>query len=110
MPGIIIGIICVFLAVILVRTLRFTPKAQPTVSGEMVSIDQDAAVHALAELVKCKTISYNDHSLEDEGEFQKLIGLLPQLYPQVFATCAVTHLPDRGLLIRWPGKSERSRQ
>ena len=70
MPGIIIGIVCAFLVVILVRTLRFTPKAQPVVSGETVSVDGDAAVHALAELVKCKTISYYDHSKEDMAIFR----------------------------------------
>lgn len=45
---------------------------------------------SLAQLVRCKTVSYNDHSLEDEGEFQKLISLLPTLYPNVFAAW---HLP-----------------
>ena len=67
MIGIIIGIIAAFVAVILVRTLRFTPKAQPEISNEEVSFDKDAAVDALAQLVRCKTISYNDHALEDDG-------------------------------------------
>ena len=51
-------------------------------------------------------MSYNDHSLEDEGEFQKLISLLPTLYPNVFGTCTFQQLPDRALLLRWPGKQE----
>ena len=106
MIGIVIAaLIAVFLAVVTVRTLRFTPKPQPRLSQEEVSFDRDAAVDALAQLVRCKTVSYNDHSLEDEAEFQKLISLLPKLYPSVMETCEFRQLPDRALLLRWPGKS-----
>ncbi len=106
MIGIVIAaLIVVFLAVVTVRTLRFTPKPQPQLSQEEVSFDRDAAVDALAQLVRCKTVSYNDHSQEDEGEFQKLISLLPKLFPNVMKTCEFRQLPDRALLLRWPGKA-----
>ena len=102
---VIAALVVVFLAVVTVRTLRFTPKPQPELSREEVRFDRDAAVDALAQLVRCKTVSYNDHSLEDEAEFQKLISLLPRLYPDVMETCEFRQLPDRALLLRWPGKS-----
>ena len=105
MTGIILGILAAFVAVILVRTLNFKPKAQPATSDGIVSFDKEAAVDALAQLVRCKTVSYNDRSLEDDGEFEKLISLLPKLYPQVFAACEFQQLPDRALLFRWPGKT-----
>ncbi len=100
----ILAAIAIFLAVILVRTLRFTPKPQPKLSEEKISFDRDAAVDALAQLVRCKTISFNDPAMEDDAEFQKLISLLPGLYPRVFDICSVRQLPDRALLLRWPGK------
>jgi len=95
----------VFVAVIAVRTASFKPKAQPELKKEDVCFDHDAAVEALTELVRCKTVSYNDHSLEDDAEFDKLISLLPTLYPRVFDVCSVNQLPDRALLMRWPGKN-----
>lgn len=107
MPGILIGIVCAFIAVILVRTLRFTPKPQSTATPDPVDFDHQAAVDALGELIRCKTISYNDHSLEDDAEFEKMIGLLPGLYPKVFETCTMQRLPDRALLLRWPGKDSQ---
>ena len=61
---------------------------------------------ALAQLVRCKTVSYNDHAMEDEGEFRKLIALLPELYPKVLRVCSFQQLPDRALLFRWRGKGE----
>ena len=91
-------------AVILIRTLCFRPKPQPEGDQEQYAFNREQAVDALAQLVRCKTVSYNDHEKEDEQEFAKLIGLLPTLYPRVFDECSVQQLPDRALLLRWPGK------
>ena len=101
-------IVLIFLAVVLVRTLRFTPKVQPVTSAEPVEFDREKAISNLAELVKCRTISYSDHSLEDDAEFEKLIAKLPGLYPNVFEKCEFWQLPDRALLFRWPGKTSDS--
>ena len=101
----ILAALLVFVAVIAVRTANFKPKAQPPISDEEVSFDKDAAISALAELVKCKTISYSDHALENDAEFEKLIGKLPALYPNVFKVCDFQQLPDRALLFKWSGKT-----
>ena len=101
---ILLGLLAVFFVVILVRAALFRPKKQTTVSPQPISFDKDKSVEALAELIRCKTISYSDPALEDDAEFQKLLDLLPGLYPRVFEVCTVTQLPDRALLLRWPGK------
>ena len=101
---IILYLILVFLVVILARTMMFKPQSEGEKVYEDVEFDRDAAVSSLAELVKCKTVSGYDPSEEDDQEFQKLIGLLPQLYPNVTKTCEMMKLPDRGLLYKWPGK------
>ena len=105
---VIAGIVILFLAVILIRTLRFTPKPQPEISQEEFHFDKDEAVCSLAQLVRCKTVSYNDPALEDNAEFDKLISLLPGLYPRVFDVCSVNQLPGRALLLRWPGKKDNA--
>ena len=99
------GFFLLLVAVLLIRAAAFRPKQQKLAAPEEVSIDQKAAVDALQQLVRCKTISYNDPALEDDAEFQKLIDLLPGLYPKVFETCSFQQLPDRALLFCWPGKS-----
>ena len=103
---VILALIAAFFALVLIRTARFKPLPQPETSDEAVSFDRDAAISNLAELVKCKTISYGDPSLEDDAEFRKLIDKLPHLYPHVFETCEFSELPDRALLFRWPGVFE----
>ena len=101
---IILALICVFFAVILIRTLNFKPKAGPAVSEEEIVFDKDKAVASLQALVRCKTISYHDSALEDNEEFEKLVAMLPELYPNVFKACEFTRMPDRGLLFKWSGR------
>lgn len=98
--------ILVFIAVIVARALAFKPKAQPIASDEAIEFDRDRAVDGLAQLVRFKTVSYSDHTLEDDAEFEALIEALPKLYPNVFNTCEFARLPDRALLFRWKGKAE----
>ena len=95
----------ILIAVIIIRTLNFKPKAQPLVSNEEIDFNKDKAVESLRELVRCKTVSYRDSSLEDNTEFEKLISLLPKLYPNVFKTCSFDILEDRALLFFWKGKN-----
>ena len=105
MIGIVILILVLaFVAVLLIRTLNFKPKPGPAVSDEEIVFDKDKAVSSLQALVRCKTVSYRDHSLEDDAEFEKLIAMLPELYPNVFKTCEFNRMPDRGLLFKWSGK------
>ena len=103
---VILGLLGLLLAVLLIRTLCFNPKPQKEISDEQIVFDKDKAVSNLQSLVQCKTISYNDPALEDDAEFRKLIDSLPGLYPKVFETCSFQELPDRALLLRWPGKSD----
>ncbi|MBR0040459.1 MAG: M20/M25/M40 family metallo-hydrolase [Oscillospiraceae bacterium] len=94
------------LAVILVRTALFRPQSEPERSAEEVGFDTDAAIRALGELVKCRTVSNVDHAKEDDAEFEKLVSLLPTLYPNVAKTCPLLRLPDRGLLFTWKGRED----
>ena len=101
----ILGIILVFLAVLVVRALLFKPLPQPQLEADPIDFDKDAAVSALQKLVQCKTVSNVDPALEDEAEFQKLIDLLSELYPDILKVCTFTRFPDRGLLFHWKGKA-----
>ena len=103
---IILGLIVLLLAVILIRTAMFKPKDKGEKTFEEVEFDREKVVSNLQKLVRCKTVSRASHDLEDEAEFQKLIDLLPELYPNVYGTCTLTKMEDRGLLYCWKGKNQ----
>jgi len=101
-----IGIVVILAAVLVVRTLRFVPQAAKAITAQPIVFDRECAIRNLQELVRCKTVSYVDPRLEDKTEFDKLIGLLPKLYPNVFTTCRFERLEEKALLFCWKGKSE----
>lgn len=98
--------VLLFVAVIILRALAFRPKAQPKAETEEVSFDKDGAAYALGELIRCKTVSYRDRTLEDEGEFDRFETVLSALYPSVFATCELIRPSDRAMLFKWRGRGD----
>ena len=103
---IILALLAALIALILIRTALFRPKEEKKPEAEEISFDREAALRALAALVRCRTVSNADHAKEDDAEFEKLVALLPALYPGVFKTCSLIRLPDRALLFRWKGREE----
>ena len=80
----ILAVLIVLLVVILIRTLKFKPADDKPAGPDPISFDKDRAVDHLQQLIRCRTVSYKDHDLEDQGEFEKLRALLPEFYPNVF--------------------------
>lgn len=103
---VVLALLVLFLAVIFVRTLLFRPTDATRPAPESVDLDREGAVRALQALVRCKTVSRYSHAEEDDTEFEKLISLLPTLYPHVMETLSLTRMEDRALLFHWKGKSE----
>ena len=101
----VLGFLIGFITVLIVRALLYHPRPQRPISESAVAFDSDAAVTALQKLVQCKTVSSYNPADEDDAQFQKLIDLLPVLYPHVFRVCSFQKLPDRALLLHWKGKS-----
>ena len=68
---ILLGLFVLLIAVLLLRAACFRPRPQKPLENAPVEFDREAAVAALQQLVQCKTISYNDPAMEDEGEFRR---------------------------------------
>ncbi len=97
-----------FLLVIVIRTLLFTPKNNITADDTTVEFEKEKAIENLKTLIKFKTVSFEEKENEDEKEFRGLLDALPNLYKNVFNSCSVKELEDRGLLIHWKGKSSQN--
>lgn len=101
----VLGIVALLLAIAVVRALAFKPYAEPSIEREEISVNLDKAVADLAEMVKCKTISHRDRALENDGEFERFIALLPDMFPIIHKHCTFERVCDRAILFRLPGKS-----
>jgi carboxypeptidase PM20D1 len=103
---VLLALLVVFLVVLIIRAAMFVPGEELTPAGEELSLDEEKIVSDMQEMLRCRTISYNDESLIDKEEFRKFQELLPKLYPKLHAACERQFLGVNGMLYRWKGKKE----
>ncbi|MBQ9081632.1 MAG: M20/M25/M40 family metallo-hydrolase [Clostridia bacterium] len=102
---IVVGVVlAALITVVLIRTAMFRPQAEAPIEDFPVTCNEEKAVYALQQMIRCKTVSYVDESREDDAEFDKFYALLPQIFPNVYKTCEFQKLTKRSILFRWKGK------
>ena len=84
---VILGIIAFVFAIVLVKTLLFVPKKENKIEVQAVEVDLDKAANDLADMIKCKTISHRDPTLENDEEFERFISLLGERFPLIYKNC-----------------------
>lgn len=98
-------VIVILLLVIIIRTVSFKPEKLVDANIDEVEFDKDVAISNLQTLLKFKTVSNVDSSLEDEKEFSGFLNELPKLFPAVYENCELKTFEGRALLFKWKGKS-----
>ncbi len=94
-----------FLAAIVVRALAFRPKPVVTPVPSEAVVDERTVVEHLAQMIRCKTVSYYEDEKIDKAEFVKFRSMLKTLYPTVFSRCTYEELGPSGILFSLKGKS-----
>lgn len=77
----------------------------PAVAASEVAVNEQKAIDDLAEMIRCKTVSYYDDEKIDQAEFKKFRSLLKKLYPTVFAKADYEEIGPSGVLFSLKGKS-----
>ena len=101
---IVLAALALFVLVLTVRTMLFRPRPIPTVDATPAEFDRDAATEALRALVTCRTVSRYDSADEEDEEFEKLVALLPTLYPRAYEALTLRRFDGRALLFHWKGQ------
>ncbi len=98
-------LIVIWFAVILVRALRFRPHPMPEISTEAITLKEEKIVRDMADMIRCKTVSYYDDDLIDWEEFRKFERLLQERFPLVHKACTMEKVGKTGLLYYLKGQS-----
>ena len=102
---VLLAVVVLFFAVLVIRAALFKPKKERIPSGEKIDLDENKIVKDMQEMIRCKTVSYNDETLVRKEEFEKFRNLLPKLYPNLHSTCERKFLGVNGILYHWKGKT-----
>lgn len=103
--GIILGLFLIFIAVVLVRAVRFSPEDMEPVVPEKIELDRDKIVADMVDMIRIKTVSNRDEALVDRREFAKFESLLKERFPNIHEKCQFERIGKTGLLYYLPGKS-----
>ncbi len=98
------ALLLLFIAVIVIRALRFNPLPQPEILTQEVEIPKEKVVDDMVAMIRCKTVSNRDESLVDRGEFEKFQKLLTERFPLVHEKADLKHIGKTGLLYYIKGK------
>ncbi len=104
----VLSLLAALIAIVLIRALTFNVKRSENQQPESVEVDKERAVAALAEMIKCKTVSHKNRAEDDEAEFIKFKEILPEMFPNVYAKCEYSEPSERTLLFKYKGKSSSS--
>ena len=103
--GVILAVLAGFIAVILVRTLRFKPEETAPANPEELHLNEEKIVADMVEMIRCKTVSHRDESLVDWAEFDKFQELLKERFPLIHKAATLEKIGKTGLLYHLPGKA-----
>ena len=100
-----LGLLLLFLAVILIRAALFRPRPLAPVVADDVAVDEDKVTADLQDMIRCRTVSYRDHSREEAAEFDRFRALLVERFPRIHGAATLHHLGRNGLLYHLKGAS-----
>ena len=100
------ALLLVFLAVILIRTARFTPPAREEVTAAPLTLNEEKIVDDMCAMIRCRTVSHRDEALVDWAEFDKFQSVLAERFPLIHEKAALHKLGKTGLLYHLKGESD----
>ncbi|HYT53121.1 MAG TPA: M20 family peptidase [Verrucomicrobiae bacterium] len=101
-----LGVFCILLAVIAVRTLNFTSRQINTPPIQQISLSRDA-VSRLSEAIQYRTITNQASAGFESGEMQRFQDFLTKSFPRVHELLLKETIGGHSLLYSWKGKDER---
>lgn len=102
---VLLGIVVLLLVIILLRTIRFTPKNEAKEIPDEISLNEEKIVNDMVDMIRCKTVSNREESLVDRSEFIKFEKLIEERFPKLFHTAEFQKIGKTGLLFSIKGKN-----
>ncbi len=103
---VVLGLLVIFLAVVLVRAALFKPRREQEITAETIFLNEEKIVADMADMIRCKTVSYREEELIDRREFEKFEALLKERFPLIHQACSLEKIGKTGLLYHLKGQGD----
>lgn len=104
--GYILLALAVFIAITLIRAAFFGVKPPESETFEKENVNEKRVQDNLSAAIRIKTISNQDESKTDWGEFDRFHQFLREAYPLVHSTLSVENVSKASLLYKWQGTDD----
>jgi carboxypeptidase PM20D1 len=102
-----LGVFCILLGVITVRTLTFTSRQLKTPPVQELNLPRDATLRRLSEAIQYRTITNQAATESGNREFRRFHDFLAKSFPQVHELLSKEVIGGHSLLYTWKGKDSR---
>ena len=96
----------ILLAILLIRTLSFSPQSVDSEQYEPVSLNASQISAHLSQAVQFQTVSKQNPAHMDYAAFTAFIDWVAVTYPEVHAELELVRINDLTLLYKWKGQNE----
>jgi len=96
----------ILLAILLIRTLSFSPQSVDSEQYEPVSLNASQISAHLSQAVQFQTVSKQNPADMDYAAFTAFIDRVAVTYPEVHADLELVRINDLTLLYKWKGQNE----
>ncbi len=97
------GLFAILVAVVMIRAARFPRKAEKAAAVQSVAVDLPRLAKALAEGIRCKTVSHADPALDDRHAFLQFRLALEKAFPFVERFTEKKDMGNDTLVYIWKG-------
>jgi len=101
-----LGACCIVIAILLVRTLRFTTRQILVPPVTEIALDRNKIAERLAQAVQYKTLSPDDSAADALAEFKRFHAFLAKAFPLVHRRLTRELIGDASLLYTWNGQDK----
>jgi len=105
--AVLLGVFCIILGVIVIRTARFTSLQIQVSPASEIDLDRNAVAKRLSEAIQRKTISFQKAAEPSVQEFKRFHAFLADSFPAIRKNLAQEVVGGYSLLYTWKGKDER---
>src|SRR5262245_37116032 len=107
----IISLLVLLVCFLLINTLRY-PHRQVQASateGLKVKVDEAAIAERRSQVLRFRTVSYQDARQSDGNEFTNLHAYFERSFPKLHSTLMKEVVGDYSLLYTWKGKDDKAK-
>src|SRR5262245_26481948 len=102
----VLGTLCVLVAVLFARTITFTSRQIQAPSAEKLTFDRDAALSRLSQALQFQTVSYSEVQTASQ-EFARFHAFLAGAFPLAHQRLTKEPIANHSLLYEWKGTDNR---